>query len=179
MTLDEDIYDLCKQNINVENKNRTDITGKSDSYILDSVFFDWENSYKSDYYNLTRIEMTSLSNLFLNSDMTALKHNRPDIFSQNGINDIYRNVIHVLYNASLKTIKIKSKKSHNKYWWDSPLNEEKRESKEQFGLWCNAGKPKSGPIYEKNVPLAKNIAMQYIKENLSPKIMLVKNCKII
>jgi hypothetical protein len=93
--------------------------------------------------------MTSLSNLFLNSDITALKHNRPDIFSQNGINDIYQNVIHVLYNASFKTNKIKSQKSHNKYWWDSPLNEEKRESKEQFGLWCNAGKNKSGPIYEK------------------------------
>ena len=113
LTLDNGIYDLCKQNINVENKNRVTITDKFDSHV--NVLFDWEKCYKSDYYNSTRIGMDSLCNLFLNSDLTALKRIRSDIFSQKGINDIYRNVVHALYNASLKTINSKNKISHNKH----------------------------------------------------------------
>lgn len=146
LELDNRIYEICKDNSNIENPYKIDKTDKSDIY--ENILFDWENSPKSNYYNLTRIEMYSLCNLFLNSDLAVLKSVRPDIFSQRGLNDIYRNIVHVLYNASLKTIKSKNKKSKKKYWWDSSLNKEKIESKKQFDLWCDAGKPRSGPIYD-------------------------------
>ena len=143
LKLDRSIFELCKQNISAENRFKK--INECDSY--KNNLLDWENSSKSDYYNLTRCEFNSLCNLFLNSDLTALKTVRPDIFSQNGINDIYRNIVHVLYNASLKTIKSKIKNSHNKHWWDSSLNKEKRDAKKQFDLWYAAGKPKSGSLY--------------------------------
>src|SRR5690349_21342753 len=137
------MYDLCKQTTNVDIRHRM---VKSDNNYV-NVLFDWENSSKAEYYNLTIIELNGLCNLFLNSDLKALKSVRPDIFSQNGLNDIYRNVVHVLYNASLKTIMGRSKKVHNKYWWDQSLNEEKINSKKHFDNWCNAGKPNCGSIY--------------------------------
>src|SRR5579872_5189278 len=124
LKFDEGIYKLCKENMNIRKEPGID---KSDNK-YETTFLDWENSSKLDYYNLTRIELNSLSNLLI-SDLEALKAMRPDIFLLNGLNDIYRNVVHVLYNASLKTIKSKNKISHNKYWCDHSLNEEKRNSK--------------------------------------------------
>ena len=167
LTLNNSIYDLCKENIRVENRRRNNVTDKSDIY--ENILFDWESSSKSDYYNLTRVELNSLCSLFLNSDLTALKSVRPDIFSQNGLNDIYRNVVHFLYNSSLRTIKSKSKKGYNKYWWDSSLNEEKRESKEQFELWCNAGKPTSGPIYDEKCAARKKYRNAIFKKKFESK----------
>ena len=105
--------------------------------------------------------------------MTTLRTVRPDIFSQNGNNNIYRNIVHVLYNASIKTIKSKSKNSHNKYWWDSSLNDEKRESKKKFDVWCDAGKPKSGPIYNEKCAFRKRYRNAiFLKKKLHPKIRL-------
>jgi len=145
LTLDKCIFDLCKQDISAQYSHRVNVTVNSDRY--ENVLLDWENSSKRDYYELTRNEMSTLCDLFLNSDLLALKSLRPDIFSQNGLNDIYRNVVHVLYNSSLKTIRNKCKKSYNKHWWDISLTEEKKESKKQFELWCSSGKPKSGSVY--------------------------------
>ena len=145
LNIDSVIYDLCKQNNNLATRHGPSVVEKHDKY--ENVVFDWENSTKSDYYNLTRDELSSLSNLFLISDINILFNLRPDIFTQNGLNNIYRNIVHALFNASLKTIKIKSKKSFCKHWWDSSLTAEKKESKKQFEIWSNAGKPKNGSTF--------------------------------
>lgn len=148
LNLDNRLYDVCEHSKNNSKRlesNKIDHSNNSDKY--KSIRLDWENSTKSDYYNLTRDELDGLSKLFLLSDIKTLKAERPDIFTQNGLNDLYRNIVHVLYNSSLKTIKLKNKKSSNKYWWDTNLTLEKKESKEQYNIWSNAGKPKDGPEY--------------------------------
>ena len=58
------------------------------------------------------------------------------------------------------------------------MNDGKRESKKKFDVWCDAGKPKSGPIYiMKNVLFAKDIAKAYFLKKLHRKIRLERNYK--
>ena len=77
LELDIDLYDPCKQTTNVD--IRHSMVKSDNNYV--NVLFDWENSSKVVYYNLTRIELNGLCNLFLNSDLKALTTVRPDIFS--------------------------------------------------------------------------------------------------
>jgi len=78
---------------------------------------------------------------------------RPDLLTHNGINNVYRNIVHVLYNSSAKTVSFKPKAAHVKYWWDGTLNDAKKESIKCHREWISAGKPKVG-----NFLSAKNAA---------------------
>ena len=110
--------------------------------------FDWESGNKIAYYEATRISLAELSQLFTNLSFDDLRHARPDIFTENGINTIYENLIHALFNASLSCFKIKVKsKSNNKWWWDDELRQAKSASIFHWQRWRQSGFLQNGPEF--------------------------------
>jgi len=91
---------------------------------------------------------------------------RPDLFSLNGINSIYRNIVHVLIQASLRTNSKQSQSTNiKKHWWNNDLTSYKNECVKCHKNWLSANKPNSGSIY-----LERKIARQKYRKALS-------NCK--
>ena len=123
-------------------------TGKNVEDVINNLCFDWQNSTKDKYYEFTRLELFNLNKTFCGVNVLDLQVTRPDFFTQSGINDLYRNVVHVLINSSLKSIATKNTKEFKKHWWDAPLKQEKLDSLFHFNNWKDAGKPKEGFLFE-------------------------------
>jgi hypothetical protein len=151
LELDKKVIDFCRD-------NTVNIKSLSSAQCSNALLLDWSNSNVSAYYELTRCELLSLNALFSECNIDSLKLKRPDIFTQTGINDIYRNIIHVLMDCSFKTICNKSATSVKKFWWDNSLKDAKSESMKQFNNWIAAGKPGDGPLF-----VAKNLARKVYK----------------
>ena len=79
--------------------------------------------------------------------LEILKSVRPDLFTLDGINCIYSNVIHCLFNCSLKAVPNKSSSFKANHWWNSETQKAKSESVESHKLWTSAGKPKTGNLF--------------------------------
>jgi len=97
-------------------------------------------------------------------DMYMLLEARPDIFTQKGINNIYKNLVHTLVNCGIRTVDQLSKPSVTKFWWDSSLSDAKRECLKHHDAWVSAGKPVGGNLFT-----AKNIASKKYKKAIFEK----------
>jgi len=88
----------------------------------------WAKGNLPQYYDLIRVEFTQLYNILTTYSIQDLYKVRPDLLNQKGINDVYRNIVHTLSNTANKLIPFKDKGAYIKHWWDSSLQDAKKES---------------------------------------------------
>ena len=98
------------------------------------------------YYHYTGVWLQSvLSNL---ECFTAEYTNRVDTdVSRSFINSVYHEIVSVLCSAANFYVPVRKKKYY-KFWWDEELNLLKEKSIESDKIWKEAGKPRSGPIFD-------------------------------
>ena len=102
---------------------------------------------------------------------------RPDIYSQRGINNIYDNIVHTLNKCALKTIKQKGSQAVRKFWWDKSASMAKRESKKHFELWKKANKPKPGNLFMNKIKAHKMHKKCIASDTNELKNKFSSNCK--
>ena len=141
MKLERSITDACRSN------NSPAVNNISSQNAAPIQTLDWSKSNLALYYELTRVELYTLHCLFGSMPLDELQSSRPDFFSQKGINDIYRNIVHTLLNCSTNSVPYKNKSSAKKFWWDSSLRDAKCDSIKHYKNWVDAGKPKQGHIF--------------------------------
>jgi exonuclease III len=132
--------------------------------------FDWSKADTRSFYDYTRTELRSLQSMLSGTTIDELKTCRPDLFTQSGINDIYRNVVHILLNASLIHVPLRVKPGVRKFWWNDDLSSAKIESVKIYKEWLVAGKPKVGIMADK-----KNAARKKYKYLIHGKKIEAKN----
>ena len=76
-----------------------------------------------------------------------LKQCHPDLFTLDGINFIYRSIVHDLINIGVSTVSVKRDSVGPKFWWNNSLNDLKKEQFTSHKAWLDNGKPKFGPHY--------------------------------
>ena len=88
------------------------------------------------------------------------------IISNDTIEKLYNGVVNALLSASNLCIKRIPSKSL-KFWWNSELNELKMKSMTSHRLWIDAGKPKTGCIFERKnkEKYAYKIAIKEARDN--------------
>ena len=97
---------------------------------------------------MTRIELAGLFHVLGTSELNNLHCIRPELFSQTGINFVYKCIINTLLDVSRCTLKLKNNASCRKFWWDRSLQDAKRESIYHYSCWQAAGRPNEGIIYD-------------------------------
>ena len=132
--------------------------------------FDWSKADTVGYYECSRTELFNLHLLLSCNSLADLKCCRPDLFTLNGINATYRNVVHALLNASIMHAPRRGKSKFKKYWWDNSLVEIKKESVITYKEWLAAGKPKDG-----NIAALKKAAQKKYKYLIYGKRLAAKN----
>src|SRR6267154_5664411 len=89
--------------------------------------FNWDDSRKMIYYDCTRLKFYELQDLFAKHSFKELACLRPDLFTSQGANCLYKNFIHALLNCSLAcfntTRTLPGRK--RKWWWDASLKDAK------------------------------------------------------
>ena len=161
LELNMNILDFCHSISKPSNKNSPAAINKA---------LNWLEANKAYYYELTRIELVTLHSLVTSETLSELQVSRPDLFTQAGINDIYRNVVHVLLNSALKAVPLKSKPAVRKHWWDKSLSNERNNSVVHHANWVAAGRPKHGGLF-----VAKNLARAKYKKHIAKKKSDSKN----
>jgi len=63
------------------------------------------------------------------------------------INDVYDNLINILRQASDVAVP-RCRKNFFRYWWDGRMKEIKERSVASCRIWKEAGRPRSGPIFD-------------------------------
>ena len=86
-------------------------------------------------------KFNELHHLFANFSLSDLAIIRPDIFSSEGANTIYRNLIHGLIKCSVDCFSQKStnKNYRKNWWWDNDLRELKSQSLSACNTWKAEG----------------------------------------
>ena len=69
-------------------------------------------------------------------------------FIRNSIDKLYDSIIYILTNAEKRFVPKRSKNFY-KFWWSEELNVLKQAAVESNQAWKAAGKPRSGPIYNR------------------------------
>ena len=129
----------------------------------------WSQADLAGYCELTRIELMELHNILALNSFDDLLLIRPDLCTQQSINNIYRNIVHVLIQSGNAAVPHKnSMRSCKKYWWDETLRDTKRESMKHHQAWLAAGRPKSGDLF-----LSRNSARKKYKNAIHKE----KNCQ--
>ena len=111
---------------------------------------------KINYQEYTRTELFNLLNLFMQSNDDVLADTRPDIMCKAGINDIYRNIVHVLSNGAKLYVPVKGKAFKGKHWWNNSLSQAKQNSLKSHRKWLDAGKPKDGLLFKNMLDMKKS-----------------------
>jgi len=119
---------------------------------INDYYFDWNNADIVGYYELTRLglqplfddllqwpDLNAINNLCLNPGVREVLCDK--------INGLYENIVNVLYNASALSVP-RIKHDARKFWWDAELNDLKQHSIISHTAWIQAGKPRSGPIFD-------------------------------
>lgn len=101
------------------------------------------------YYDLTRELIEPVLNE-ITYVCTLLDYNRPihEVCSPSHIESWYNSIVNALLQASYCTIPY-TKANNFKYWWNDNLNILKQKCIESHTAWVSAGKPRSGPIFQK------------------------------
>ena len=73
------------------------------------IFFNFEKKYIFNYYNLTRDELYQTYNILNAGSFKDLKVTRPDLFTEGGINTLYKNFTHTIIKCSLASSQLKKK----------------------------------------------------------------------
>ncbi len=101
----------------------------------------WDRADLISYYNYTGQEFQSILN-----QIDTIDECTDTVFTT--IDSLYGDIIRVLSSASNAFVP-QHKKSFYKFWWDEELDLMKDESIESNKMWKAAGKPRSGPIFDK------------------------------
>jgi len=165
LELQNDIITLCRSDSHI-----TAASNRADDPTQRAVF-DWLRGDRMLYYELTRLEFAALHELLSSQSIDDLRTTRPDLLTHAGINDVYRNIVHVLLNSSAKAIPVKSNASHVKYWWDSSLKDAKINCIKCHNAWVAAGRPNHGDLFS-----AKNVAKKSYKKAIFEKKNKSKKC---
>ena len=160
LTMDARLVELCAI---AKSKTRAAPSASHERYNLD-----WERGDKAAYYELTRIEFATLHSIISSVPIHTLKALRPDFFTLGGINNIYRNLVHTLFNCSIKTIHQKPNSNVKKPWWDASLKGAKQSVLDAHSAWLKAGKPRTGVIYDsRNKARASYRKQTFLRKNNS------------
>ena len=126
--------------------SKTDDTGVikpiiSPDIALDKIILNWNVKNNASFYECTRLEFFELNNLFSKFTFDELKIIRPDFFSSEGANTIYKNLMHSLLRCSIKCFGIKKKGKNKclKWWWDDSLRLAIERSLSIYRLWKQEG----------------------------------------
>ena len=119
--------------------------------------FDWRKADTGAYQESVRIGLFQLHKLLSSHDMIELQLLRPDLFTQRGLNNLYRNLVHILTNSAINSVPLREEPKGKKYWWDNSLCESKNESIKAFQAWKDKGRPLFGESFIKKMLLEKNI----------------------
>jgi hypothetical protein len=101
----------------------------------------WDHADLLSYYHLTGVHVQKLLEDFdcqINSDCS-----RSDL-----INDVYDKLVNILQYCASQSVPVHYKGFY-KFWWDQELDLLKDESIKSHKLWKVAGRPRSGPCFNK------------------------------
>ena len=150
----------------------------------DYSYFRWDHGDKLMYYELTRqsiVSMLSQASELANYCIVSQVALRSETSSVTGIdkkyivsevNRLYDGVIKVLNDSAMQTIP-KLRTQALKFWWNEELNELKEKAIEAKKLWVQAGRPRSGPVFDnqKIANISTNLPSK-TKNNESSKLLL-------
>jgi len=101
----------------------------------------WDKADRGAYYEFTRLNLDQLSDQL--DQLLAVQ----DV-SKDCVNNIYSSIVCVLLEAEARFVPKRSK-GFFKFWWNEELDVLKQASIDTNNAWKLAGKPRSGPIFDK------------------------------
>ena len=113
-------------------------------YSIESL--NWEKADCRLYYELTRVYLEPVIKL-LNTYETPHAHEDSPFNNLCKINSIYNLVVSSIQSASRAAVPV-HKKNYQKFWWDQLMSLAKDEAMCTHAAWVDAGKPRSGPIFQ-------------------------------
>jgi hypothetical protein len=128
--------------------------------------FHWSKADKLAYYEYTRVELNNIFNLLNNNNSDELQSFRPDILTKEGLNTIYKNIVHTLLNGSINYVPTKESIVKKLHWWDTNLKNSKLISIDSYKKWIDVGRPTEGLIFNDMLSAKKAYKKQINKRNL-------------
>ena len=107
----------------------------------------WDRANLSSYYTLTGSHLQVLLDevKLFESNLHAVAH--VDIITY--IETVYNTLVSILKDSANATVPLRTKNFY-KFWWDQELDCLKEDSVSSHRLWKSAGKPRSGPLYDRS-----------------------------
>ena len=131
------------------NFNRLDLSNQHVGLSADQNVLQprWDHADLLTYFNHTFIQLQPI--LFELSDLSAFLENEGDgIISPDCIDIIYEKIITALKLCAAIAIPLR-RKNFFKFWWSQELDCLKDSAMESDKLWKSAGRPRSGPLYDR------------------------------
>jgi len=133
----------CKIVNSDDNNNDNNLRDKQRNYVneMEISHLRWDHANLELYNDTTGLYLQSVYNDLSNIECCAKTEPA-------AIDEIYSRIVDILhYSASVAVPACK--KNFFKFWWDQELDELKERSIASCQLWKAAGKPRSGPIFNK------------------------------
>lgn len=125
--------------------NNAQVGGVSSSDYIKNYRFDKMD--RISYYDYTRLHLEPvLREINCLLTLNNYSQNLHQFRIENVIENIYNNIVNVLKNGTNLYVP-QIKLSSLKHWWDEDLKFQKNKSMQVFKIWSEAGKPRSGPLF--------------------------------
>ncbi len=135
---------LCNVNFNQLDLSNQQADLGADQHVLHPR---WDHADLLTYFNHTFIQLQPI--LFELSDLSAsIEDDGDDKVSPDCIDNIYEKIITALKLCAAIAIPLR-RKNFFKFWWSQELDCLKDSAMESDKLWKSAGRPRSGPLYDK------------------------------
>ena len=111
-----------------------------------SVQLRWDKADTISFYHYTGVHLQPVLDKLDSACQEYDDHSSKDICDL--IEEMYATVVHVLSTAANLYVPAR-RKSFYKFWWDEDLSNLKQASIDSNNVWKAAGKPRTGPIFNK------------------------------
>ena len=111
---------------------------------------DWSKAVSSSALSVYQSEVSNLVSLLLNGCWESIHHLNDEV-------EMVVNNIKIIATETLPNVKPRKKRKNATYFKDSTLKSLCAHSKSTWHEWCDAGRPQSGPLFERKKELRREI----------------------